>query len=86
MFGTTVLIWKGMRLIEERRGSQITSYVPLARLDASGDATEQGGLGTQADPAEVAPSAQQLENEARIAEALKGLEPTPHSGAGIAAN
>ncbi|THJ30473.1 RHS repeat-associated core domain-containing protein [Lampropedia aestuarii] len=82
-----------MRLIEERRGSQITSYVyepgsyvPLARLDASGDATEQGGLGTQADPAAAAPSAQQLENEARIAEALKGFEPTPHSGTGIAAN
>ncbi|THJ31584.1 sugar-binding protein [Lampropedia aestuarii] len=92
-FGTTVFIWEGMRLIEERRGSQITSYVyelgsyvPLARLDASGDATEQGGLGTQADPATDAPSVQQLENEARIAEALKGFEPTPHSGTGIAAN
>ena len=45
-----------MRLIEERRGSSVISYVyepgsyvPLARLDASGDKTDQGGLGTQDD-------------------------------------
>ena len=45
-----------MRLIEERRGSCVISYVyepgsyvPLARLDASGDKTDQGGLGTQDD-------------------------------------
>ena len=41
-----------MRLIEERRGNAVISYVyepgsyvPLARLDADGQATEQGGLG-----------------------------------------
>lgn len=55
-FGSTVFIWEGMRLIEERRGSSVISYVyepgsyvPLARLDASGDKTDQGGLGTQDD-------------------------------------
>jgi RHS repeat-associated protein len=42
-FGTTRFVWEGMRLIEERRGAQVVtyvyepgSYVPLARLDASG--------------------------------------------------
>ena len=52
-FGTTVFIWEGMRLIEERRGGAVISYVyepdsyvPLARLDAEGERTEQGGLGT----------------------------------------
>jgi RHS repeat-associated protein len=56
-FGTTQFIWEGMRLIEERRGTQIVtyvyepdSYVPLARLDALAEQTEQGGLGTTADP------------------------------------
>ena len=41
-FGSTRFIWEGMRLIEERRGSQVTShvyepgsYMPLARLDAA---------------------------------------------------
>ena len=55
-FGTTVFIWEGMRLIEERRGGAVISYVyepdsyvPLARLDADGDRTEQGGLGTRND-------------------------------------
>ena len=45
-----------MRLIEERRGSAVISYVyepdsyvPLARLDADGERTEQGGLGTTRD-------------------------------------
>ena len=45
-----------MRLIEERRGSATISYVyepgsyvPLARLDADGERTEQGGLGTTRD-------------------------------------
>ena len=45
-----------MRLIEERRGSAVISYVyepdsyvPLARLDAEGERTEQGGLGTSED-------------------------------------
>lgn len=56
-FGTTVFIWEGMRLIEERRGSavisyvyELGSYVPLARLDADGERTEAGGLGATADP------------------------------------
>ena len=55
-FGTTTFIWEGMRLIEERRGGAIISYVyepgsyvPLARLDADGEKTEQGGLGTTED-------------------------------------
>lgn len=41
-FGSTRFVWEGMRLIEERRGSQVTShvyepgsYMPLARLDAA---------------------------------------------------
>ena len=60
-FGTTVFIWEGMRLIEERRGASVISYVyepgsyvPLARLDANGEATEQGGLGTTDDAEEAA--------------------------------
>ncbi|WCM98319.1 DUF6531 domain-containing protein [Acidovorax sp. GBBC 1281] len=43
-FGETVFVWEGMRLIEERRGSKVTSYVyeagsyvPLARIDADGN-------------------------------------------------
>ena len=55
-FGSTTFIWEGMRLIEERRGSQVVSYVyepgsyvPLARLDATGEKTDQGGLGTAED-------------------------------------
>ena len=52
-FGQTEFIWEGMRLIEERRGSQVTSYVyepgsyaPLARIDALGDLVDptQGGM------------------------------------------
>mgnify|MGYP000982835097 CR=1 FL=1 len=42
-FGMTFFIWEGMRLIEERRGQHVItyvyepgSYVPLARLDATG--------------------------------------------------
>jgi RHS repeat-associated protein len=45
-----------MRLIEERRGSNVVtyvyepdSYVPLARIDAKGDTTDHGGLGTTDD-------------------------------------
>ena len=45
-----------MRLIQERRGHSVISYVyepgsyvPLARLDAQGEQTEQGGLGTAQD-------------------------------------
>ncbi len=52
-FGRTEFIWEGMRLIEERRGAKVTayvyepgSYVPLARIDAGGQITEAGGLGT----------------------------------------
>ena len=55
-FGTTVFIWEGMRLIEERRGSSVisyvyepNSYVPLARIDAEGDQTQEGGQGTTQD-------------------------------------
>lgn len=40
-FGTTRFIWEGLRLIEERRGSQVVSYVyepdshvPMARVDS----------------------------------------------------
>ena len=43
-FGSTRFIWEGMRLIEERRGSQVVSYVyeagshvPVARLDAKAE-------------------------------------------------
>jgi YD repeat-containing protein len=50
-FGTTRFIWEGMRLIEERRGSHVVSYVyepnsyvPLARIDASGVLTDGGGV------------------------------------------
>jgi YD repeat-containing protein len=57
-FGTTRFIWEGMRLIEERRGSSIVtyiyepnSYVPLARIDATGQQTDNGGLGTTNDEA-----------------------------------
>jgi RHS repeat-associated protein len=50
-FGTTRFIWEGMRLIEERRGANVityvyepNSYVPLARIDASGALTDAGGI------------------------------------------
>ncbi len=84
-FGTTIFIWEGMRLIEERRGSLVTSYVyepqsyvPLARLDARGEVTEQGGLGTTAD----ALSEQRSESEQRIAQAVRafGTERTLRQG------
>ena len=52
-FGRTRFIWEGMRLLQERRGASVItyvyepgSYVPLARLDADGEPTDQGGLGT----------------------------------------
>ena len=55
-FGTTRFIWEGMRLLQERRGASVItyvyepgSYVPLARLDADGEPTDQGGLGTTDD-------------------------------------
>ncbi|MBK8337834.1 MAG: RHS domain-containing protein [Sterolibacteriaceae bacterium] len=55
-FGRTEFIWEGLRLIEERRGANVTayvyepgSYVPLARIDATGEPTDAGGLGTTGD-------------------------------------
>ncbi|MGJ7570070.1 RHS repeat-associated core domain-containing protein [Variovorax sp. RB2P76] len=43
-FGSTRFVWEGMRLIEERRGAQVVSYVyeagghvPVARLDAQAE-------------------------------------------------
>jgi RHS repeat-associated protein len=55
-FGVTRFIWEGMRLIEERRGESIVtyvyepgSYVPLARIDVTGDDTDAGGVDTVAD-------------------------------------
>ncbi|MBK8337838.1 MAG: RHS domain-containing protein [Sterolibacteriaceae bacterium] len=55
-FGRTEFIWEGLRLIEERRGSSVVSYVyeagsyvPLARIDATGEPTDAGGLGTTGD-------------------------------------
>jgi len=46
-FGSTRFIWEGMRLIEERRGSQVVSYVYepgghvlMARLDAKAEPAE----------------------------------------------
>ena len=55
-FGRTRFIWEGMRLLQERRGASVItyvyepgSYVPLARLDADGEPTDQGGLGTTDD-------------------------------------
>jgi YD repeat-containing protein len=57
-FGTTRFIWEGMRLIEERRASQVVSYVyepnsyvPLARIDASGENTSDGGIATEGEHA-----------------------------------
>ncbi|MDA8452010.1 RHS domain-containing protein [Acidovorax sp. GBBC 3299] len=51
-FGCTEFIWEGMRLIEERRGSKVVSYVyepgsylPLARIDADGQRLEGSGHG-----------------------------------------
>jgi RHS repeat-associated protein len=66
-FGSTQFIWEGMRLIEERRGSSVVtyvyepnSYVPLARIDATGQQTDNGGLGTTADAVRVEPVEPQL--------------------------
>ncbi|SFD82683.1 RHS repeat domain-containing protein, partial [Paracidovorax konjaci] len=49
-FGETAFIWEGMRLIEERRGAQVASYVyepgsyvPLARIDADGNRLAEPG-------------------------------------------
>ena len=55
-FGTTHFTWDGMRLLQESRGGHTStyvyepdSYVPLAGMDADGERTEQGGLGTARD-------------------------------------
>ena len=79
-----------MRLIEERRGSAVISYVyepdsyvPLARLDAEGERTEQGGLGTTQD-------AQQLKTSKNIAagasQTSAGGQKDPKPQAAAAAN
>ena len=54
-FGRTEFIWEGMRLIEERRGSNAIayvyepgSYVPLARIDAATLAEAAGGAANEA--------------------------------------
>jgi RHS repeat-associated protein len=64
-FGSTQFIWEGMRLIEERRGSSVVTYlyepdgyVPLARIDATGQQTEQGGLGTTHEAPPLTPVAE----------------------------
>ncbi len=51
-FGQTLFIWEGMRLIEERRGARVVSYVyepgsyvPLARIDADGLRLDDDGHG-----------------------------------------
>ena len=66
-----------MRLIEERRGNAVISYVyepgsyvPLARLDADGQATEQGGLGTADDT--------QAPNTADTADTSKTIAASAH--------
>ncbi|QIL80520.1 hypothetical protein G7047_11860 [Diaphorobacter sp. HDW4A] len=68
-----------MRLIEERRGSAIISYVyepdsyaPLARLDADGESTEQGGLETTDDP---------VLGESREVDPTGGIQPTSQQSA-----
>jgi RHS repeat-associated protein len=72
-FGSTRFIWEGMRLIEERRsdkagkqsGNVVTyvyepsSYVPLARIDADGQLTDAGGVGTTSDDIPAPVSADQ---------------------------
>ena len=79
-----------MRLLEERRGSAVISYVyepgsyvPLARLDAEGERTEQGGLGTTQD-------AQQLKTSKNIAagasQTSAGGQKDPKPQAAAAAN
>ncbi len=52
-FGNTHFTWDGMRLLQESRGGHRSTYVyepgsyaPLARMDADGERSEQGGLGT----------------------------------------
>ena len=73
LFGTTTFIWEGMRLIEERRGSSVISYVyepgsyvPLARIDVQGESTDQGGMGTLAEKlhsTQMGPSSNDLWHE-----------------------
>ncbi|MGB7992094.1 MAG: RHS repeat-associated core domain-containing protein, partial [Candidatus Methylophosphatis roskildensis] len=80
-FGRTEFIWEGMRLIEERRGSHVVSYVyepdsyvPLARIDASGNVTDAGGLGTTDDAPAPANDAAHG-SEAGEPESERGNEP-----------
>jgi hypothetical protein len=62
-------IWEGLRLIEERRGANVVTYVyepesyaPLARIDATGQSTEYGGLGTTTDSDRGEPVESKLAN------------------------
>ena len=80
-FGTTSFIWEGMRLIEERRGSSVISYVyepgsyvPLARLDALGEHTAKGGLGTAQDNNPSASISKEAANDASIRPARSDAE------------
>jgi RHS repeat-associated protein len=50
-FGSTRFVWEGMRLIEERRGAQVVSYVyepdghvPMARLDAKAEPAQASAV------------------------------------------
>lgn len=73
-----------MHLTEERRGSTAISYVyepgsyvPLARLDADGEQTEQGGLGTTQDAQQPGTSNPELLAQARQALEPKNTKTTP---------
>ena len=79
-----------MRLLEECRGNAVISYVyepgsyvPLARLDADGELTEQGGLGTTQDtvPAQgkdTAPETIATDEHQSSARGLNGLNNNSH--------
>ncbi|MDA8455419.1 RHS domain-containing protein, partial [Acidovorax sp. GBBC 3334] len=62
-FGETTFIWEGMRLIEERRGARVASYVyepgsyvPLARIDADGNRIAEPGQPAAPAPASTSPA------------------------------
>ncbi|MDA8521082.1 DUF6531 domain-containing protein [Acidovorax sp. NCPPB 4044] len=62
-FGETTFIWEGMRLIEERRGARVASYVyepgsyvPLARIDADGNRIAEPGQPAVSAPASTSSS------------------------------
>ncbi|GKS73220.1 DUF6531 domain-containing protein [Acidovorax sp. SUPP950] len=74
-FGVTEFVWEGMRLIEERRGTRVTSYVyepggyvPLARIDA------QGGWAVEAVQATVPATGRAREQAAPREEAPDGAQ------------